>query len=433
MRQEDTQTTVAGSVTAHAVLRRMPPGCLAAPARIRATGYVSNPDSPQEADDRFIRLAKHLEIDVNDIRRLGAGLFACRRLGPDQISIKLERLETHYVIETWLVAETVTDFGPQPELLDANILPAEGKLTELDILWLGEGFNEESILSLFESSSELLSSAVMDGKLQVITGYDPDSQGVERYLIFPTGVQLPSNQMGTVLDSLVDIENNFHLMYASEVVSKRDAAIEQLREIETKTNDDLKRINEALPRADSETLKLELHALSNDFVKVSELNEEFQQYHHDVLHHERALTSAFETLKEESIDVFLPLSSPILKSAKDISRKCDAFFSRIERVRRKKADTIGILRTKVELLERDLGLSLQRSQMAMQRTVEGLYVFIVAFYLTELAHIVFEALEEREIIHTSPIVLAALFIPVAILAGLFLSGKISEWFFRRQD
>ena len=196
----------------------------------------------------------------------------------------------------------------------------------------------------------------------------------------------------------------------------------------------MKRISKALPLADTDALKSELHTLSNDFVKVSELNEEFQQYHRDVLHHQRALTSAFETLKEEPIDVFLSLSSPILKSAKDISDKCDSFFSRIERVRRKKTDIIGILRTKVELLERDLGLSLQRNQMAMQRTVEGLYVFIVAFYLTELAHIVFKALEELEVIQVSPTVLAALFIPVAIFAGLFLSGKISEWFGRdRQD
>lgn len=63
----------------------------------------------------------------------------------------------------------------------------------------------------------------------------------------------------------------------------------------------------------------------------------------------------------------------------------------------------------------------------MQQTIEGLYVFIVAFYLTELARILFEALESRGIITYPPIILAAAFIPVAILAGLILSGKAKHW------
>ncbi|MDP1809310.1 MAG: DUF3422 family protein [Actinomycetota bacterium] len=63
----------------------------------------------------------------------------------------------------------------------------------------------------------------------------------------------------------------------------------------------------------------------------------------------------------------------------------------------------------------------------MQTTIEGLYIFIVAFYLTELARIVFEALKEQGILKTSPNLLAAIFIPFAIGAGLVLSGKAGHW------
>ena len=375
-----------------------------------------------------------MEISTNDVHWLGTGAFASKKQGSDGILIKFDLQETHYTIQTWSISGAEPDFGRQPTTPPEAIFPFDHKLTELDIAWLNELPADEEILLAFESSSELLSSLVMGGKLLMTTGYEPDARGVEQYLIFPSAEPLPPSQMESVVDNVVRIENHFHLLHLPEAMRKREEAIITLRDIETKAAQDLKRINENLPRADADILKYELHSLSDGFVQVSELSEEFQQYHQDIVGHENALKSAFQTLREEPTDAHLPLSSPILKSAMEISSRGDWFFTRIERVRQQKTDIINILRTKVELLERDLSLSLQRSvdkttksQVAMQRSVEGLYVFIVAFYLTELALIIFEAMEEREIIHTSPTLLAALFIPLAILAGLFLSGKLGGW------
>ena len=58
----------------------------------------------------------------------------------------------------------------------------------------------------------------------------------------------------------------------------------------------------------------------------------------------------------------------------------------------------------------------------MQKAIKGIYVFFVAFYLTELTLIVFEALHETHRTTYPPVVIAAMFIPLFILVGLVLSG-----------
>ena len=85
-------------------------------------------------------------------------------------------------------------------------------------------------------------------------------------------------------------------------------------------------------------------------------------------------------------------------------------------------DIITNLRTKVDLNIQEQSLELQKSvdettktQVKLQRTVEGLSVIIISYYIVSLAKFVFEGIKSAGIINVSTTLLTALFVPVAII------------------
>lgn len=420
---------------AHQDLHRVPQQYLAVPAHIHVVGFVNGPDNPTEPQAAFLAVAGQLGIDREDIRSRETSAFAIKSAQNGRVLLKLDAAQDHYAIQAWWVEDAEPAFGRLPAYPKDLEFSSNGKLTELDICWLGSAVSDEEVRSHFAPETEVLSSAVLGGKLRVATNYEPDAQGRERYLVFPVGDGMLPGQAEFVVDNIVRIENHFHLLYRP--MTDFDNATRVLREIETGSTAEMQRLNESLPTATTETLKESLHELSAGFAKLATLNTQFQHRFSAAITYKDILRTAFQAWREQPLDNYLPLSAPILRSSTTISGDYGQLLARVERVRKQKADVINILRTKIDLLERDQSMALQRnmhetakSQMTMQVTIEGLYIFIVAFYLTELARIVFEALEERGIIETSPSLLAAFFIPVALAAGLILSGKAGHWIHR---
>lgn len=416
----------------HQELHRVPQQYLTVPAHIHVVGYVNDANIAPDHRKHFTALADKLDIEPASIHWQDARAFAIRSNASGRLLLKLDVAPDHYTIQTWWVDNAPPAFGRLPAYPPDLEFPSEGKLTELDICWLGAALSAEGARSRFELNTEVLSSAVLGGKLHIATDYEPDHDGRERYLVFPVKDGIPPRQVEFVVDNIVRIENHFHLLYRPKI--NFDKAASSLLAIETGSAEEIRALNDTLPTAGTETLKESLHRLSAGFAQLATVNDEFQRHFSAAVTYKDILRTAYTAWREQPLDGFLPLSAPILRSSASIAGDYRQLLARVERVRRQKADMINILGTKIDLLERDQSMALQRSmnettksQMAMQTTIEGLYIFIVAFYLTELARIVFEALKEQGILKTSPNLLAALFIPFAIGAGLVLSGKARHW------
>lgn len=416
----------------HQELHRVPQQYLTVPAHIHVVGYVNDANVAPGHRKHFMTLTDVLGIAPTDIHWQDARAFAIRSDRDGRILVKLDVAQDHYTIQTWWADNAPPTFGRLPAYPADLEFPIEGKVTELDICWLGAAPSAEGLRSRFEPDAEILSSAVLGGKLHIATDYEPDPQGRERYLIFPIKEEVPPGQVEFIVDNIVRIENHFHLLYRPKI--NFDQAASSLLTVETGSAEEMRELNNTLPTAGTETLKESLHRLSAGFAQLATLNDEFQRNFSSAVTYKDILRTAYKAWREQAIDGYLPLSAPVLRSSTAIAGDYGQLLARVERVRRQKADMINILGTKIDLLERDQSMALQRSmnettksQMAMQTTIEGLYIFIVAFYLTELARIVFEALKEQGILKTSPNLLAALFIPFAIGAGLVLSGKAGHW------
>jgi len=419
----------------HQELHRVPLQYLAVPAHIHVAGFVLPGEGSPVGREHFLKLAGQLNISAADVRWQGQRAWATKSVDGGRLLLKLESAPAHYTIQIWWADGAEPGFGRIPAYPEGFDLQGDAKLTELDICWMSAPPTETAISDCFEPDTEILSSAVLGGKLTIATNYEPDGEGRERYLVFPVKEQAQPGQAEFIVDNIVRIENHFHLLYRPKI--NYEDALRVLIEIESGSAAETRRLNENLPTATTDVLKVSLHELSAGFAQLATLNNEFQRHFSDAVNYKDILKTAFRAWREQPLANYLPLSAPVLRSSLAISGDYGQLLARVERVRKQKSDVINILRTKIDLLERDQSMTLQRnmhetakSQMTMQVTIEGLYIFIVAFYLTELARIVFEALKERGVIETSPSLLAAFFIPVALAAGLILSGKAGHWLHR---
>lgn len=414
----------------HLELHRAPLRWLAVPARIHVIGYKQGDDDRESIKQRFLELAQDFELSENNIVWHNDNAFA--RSGQKDLILKLDIQANHYTFQVWTkpAQKAKIDFAEIPDCPQDRNFNTGNKLTELDIL-LGADDLTTRLPELLPGV-DTLGSRILDGKINVATNYQPDDRGRERYLIYPAGGKIDGDQAEFIVDNVVRLENNFHLLSLPRSVYA--AANDRLRLIENAGSKELETIGAALSTAGTNTLKGWLNDLTAGFTELAKMTEEFNRHFADAVIYKDVLRTIFADFREKPLEGFAPLSAPILRSTTGISADYARLISRIDSVRKQKSGIISILRTKIDLIQRDQSFALQcsmhettKAQMSMQQTIEGLYVFIVAFYLTELARIVFESLKERGWVSYSSNTMAAAFIPIAILAGLLLSGKAKHW------
>ncbi len=414
----------------HLVLHGVPLCWLKVPARVHAIGYLRSNHDIEDIKKRFLSLASTFGLNPEDVIFTDTNAFA--RADKQNLILTLDIQNNHYTFQAWTRPKCQDDFtfGRLPDCPQDFHFDTAEKLTELDIL-LSDHDLSEKVPQLLPGI-DTLGSYILGNDIKVFTNFQPDEHGRERYLIFPTTGNIKSEQSEVIIDNIIKLENNFHLLSLPRM--KYNDALNRLRKIEDNGTKNLEVINKTLPDAATNILKTWLNQLTADFAELAKLAEESNRQFADTSTYKAAIHEVFSDFLEEPIENYAPLSTPVLRSTDKISSDHMNLLNRIDRSGKQKTSIISIIRTKIDLLQREQSFALQysmnetsKAQMAMQQSVEGLYVFIVAFYLTELARIIFEALESRGIIHYSPNILAAYFIPVALLAGLLLSGKIKHW------
>lgn len=341
--------------------------------------------------------------------------------------VKTYHHSSYFSLTVWSKKVKNFNFGLDNMYHQPLEIPSGGKLTELEILVGNQNLSHQEINKLFRQQI-LYCSRVFNNFAEIYTTFQPDSHNRERYLV-KTIKEASVDKLELVVDLIIQLENSFHLLYEPKPAVQ--ALIKQLTAIENRGSQALKEINEKLTVATPNKLKKWLEEITKDYSQLAEINDKLSSKLNDALSLKNTLQEIFLELQESPVLELTEISKPITTLTIKKTAEYARVLSRVQAARNRRLDVIKILRTRLDILEREQAFALQCSmhettnaQMAMQKSIEGLYVFIVAFYLTELARIIFEALHIKHLIAINPTLLAAAFIPIALLAGLILAGKI---------
>lgn len=263
----------------------------------------------------------------------------------------------------------------------------------------------------------------------VVSGYEMKGK-LRKYLITPGA----DGDADKAVDDIVRLETCYNLLLSQR--QKYLLLADQLGRLEEGVATNMGVINLNISKADGKTLKDWLHSLSVNFGEVSGITEELKKHAADTEGRRNVLQSILESWGDEPLEGLQTISGPLQFYTRAVGDDYGRLIQRIEGIRREMGDVITILRTKVDLIQQEQSLDIQKSmhetaktQLRMQRAVESLEVFIVTYYMTVLAKITFEALEAQgRHLPDKPIILAGYLIPVFFVFAIFLSGKIGHTF-----
>lgn len=289
------------------------------------------------------------------------------------------------------------------------------ELYQLDIL-IGKGSQDLH-------TKDVKGQRLKDGSI-VLSGYEAKGR-IRRYIVTPS-----AGSSDGLIDDIVRMETSYNLLLTQR--QKYLLLADQLSRVEERIAAKMGVINLNISKADGETLKEWLHCLSVNFGEVSGITEELKKHASDTEGRRNVLHSILERWEGEPIEGMQTISEPLWFYTKAIGDDYGRLTQRVEGIRREMGDVITMLRTRVDIMQQEQSLNIQKSmhetaktQLSMQRAVESLEVFIVTYYMTVLAKIAFEALEAQgRHLPDKPIILAGYLIPVFFVFAIFLSGKM---------
>ncbi len=398
---------------------------ISTPTYVKVFGYSLRGVDEESIKNNFEKVASLCEINLEEIKWKEKTASVSKTFeGKYRLILKMDISKDFYNYQVWTISikESPAEiFNLIDHLAPLELPDVHNQLFVLDILLNEEEFFYEN-LDYFMPKIDKVGSKILDG-IQVMSSDQEKRIGRERYLVSP--------MQERIVDDIITIESNYHLLHLEK--QKYILISDRLSRIEEETVSKLGSVSIGLAQADHDILKDWMHDISNSFSEIAGITEEVNHHFLDATSHRNILETIFVGWKEREVDALPLISTSILSKVKGIKEDYETLYNRIDGIRKEMEDIINILRTKIELIQQEQSFDLQKSmhataktQLDLQKAVKGVYVFLVAFYFTELALIIFEAMEARGIIHIDPSIPAALFIPVAIFLGWILSGKAEE-------
>ncbi|MFQ6050974.1 MAG: DUF3422 family protein [Candidatus Hydrothermarchaeota archaeon] len=402
------------------------------PTYVKVFGYSMMGVNEESIKNNFKQVVSSCELNPEYIRwrekdALISKIFEDRY----RVTLKMNISRDFYTYQVWAISvkESPSEIFNLIDLFASlDFSWNHNQLFALDILLNEKDFFDENLDDLLPKSDRV-GSKLRDG-IWIMTSDQEKRIGRERYIVTPI--------RGDIVEDIITIESSYHLLNLEK--QKYTLISDRLSRIEDETVSKLGSISISLPKASHELLKDWMHEISNSFSEIAGITEEVNHHYLDATSHRDSLKSIFEEWNESTIDNLPLISSSILSKVRDIERDYERLYNRIDGIRKEMEDTINILRTKIDLIQQKQSFDLQKSmhvttqtQLDLQKAVKGVYVFLVAFYFTELARIVFEAMEARGIIHIAPSIPTALFIPVALFLGWLLSMKTEKLIRRKRE
>ena len=364
-------------------------------------------DRPRSRQE-FAQLLRTLEVpEENSALSEKFGYGVRLEENGDRLVVVWEAHTEYYKYLYWHIPDDKTqllEFGP---LALPRIPPPPaahgGIITSLDIILSHEPDFAPGLIRELLPGPRVYGSRVF-GDISIATGFTPDDRGRERYLIFGPQPQALLEHFSQVIDTVVTLENYYHLLLLPMPEFSR--AVDRIHQLEQNHLHQRAALTDQLSGSDSKTLQDWVNRLTQDFLEVSRFAQAMRFGLSASAPYHAILQAAVRALQERPFPPFQALSDYVLGGTSGVADGYQQLIKRIEAIEADFQGIISVIRTRVNLIQQDQALVLgdqnlrilssvdqtTKSQVILQHTVEGLSVIVIAYYLTGLAAYVFKAL-----------------------------------------
>ncbi|MBI3353907.1 MAG: DUF3422 family protein [Nitrospirae bacterium] len=392
-------------------------------AYIRFVSFLVGSLTRDKIKEEFVNIARSLGLKDEDIRwREMAAVAVGKYKDSGRIIAKMDQGMDVCTYQIWFPERTDFEFR-RGGIADAEILVYDREMTGLEI---------EGTLG----GREGYGSIVKDG-VRIYADFNFYKGGRDRFVITGETIRITEDVLEGLVKEITILENCYYLLRNER--SKYILTSDKMNEIEAGLVGKLSAISLNLPKATPDDLKEWLYSLSTKFGEIAGVSEEVRHYSSDTISRIELMKNILGGWGERPAEDRPSLSKYYLSATAALGDDYKRLSGRIDGLRREMLDIITNLRTKVDLNIQEQSLELQKSvdettktQVKLQRTVEGLSVIIISYYIVSLAKFVFEGIKSAGIINVSTTLLTALFVPVAIIISFLLTKEVKEWWAKKR-
>jgi uncharacterized membrane-anchored protein len=411
---------------------------IAAPARIRHSAYLLPQGLPRpmaRVRERFEEIVRLLHIPPESIA-WGERSGRVSKALPSGAALCIQwEFHTEFYSYTTILQGGGDGRGPAaeapPEPVTFPPLPPLGtKLLDVDILAV-PGLELSPPLRAYLLGSPVYGGAALDGQARVWTTFQVDENGQGRYVI-GAGALSPG-RLGRVLRRVVEIENYYHLILLPLDEYRREVA--GLRAIEARLAAHSTEIAQTLAAGDvkQQTEQQWLVALTQDFAELVRLTEHMRYQLSAAGSYYAIFQERLRWLREVTGEGYQTLGEFLEARVGPAIRNYRNFIERADVLTGQFSALGNMIRTRVSLSMEEQSLATMQAmnrrvelQLILQRTVEGLSIIVLGYYLTGLASYVFKALDALVKLPLKPDVLTVATLPFWLGAVWLFTRRIKK-------
>ncbi len=304
------------------------------------------------------------------------------------------------------------------------LTPSGTPISALDLIFSQERDVTPELIRALLPGRSVYGSRVFGGEIAVVTSFTPDDQARERYLIFSSDPKALLAHLGQVTDAVVTVESYYHLLLLPFAEFSR--ALDRIHELEQHHLRQRETITAQLRTSNADLLQEWVNKLTEDFLEVSRFAEAMRVRLSASAPYNAIVHATVRALQEKPVAPFLLLSDYVLGGISGVADGYQQLIRRIEAVEADFESIISVIRTRVTLVQQEQNLRLlssvdktTKSQAILQRTVEGLSVIVIAYYMTGLVGFLLKAAQELGWIANAAVA-TGLFVPVSVGASFLL-------------
>lgn len=408
-----------------------------APVRIRHSAYLLPDESHEsrvEVREAFNHLLRQMGIDMEAVH-WGSRAGQVEKTFPDG-----NRLNLVWELHTQFYTYTTTLQPPkgagkkdeEPERpFTLPAFPTLGtKLVDLDIMVVpGVKMTEEHRTFLWGGT--IYGGRVIDGAARVWTNFRVDEWGQGRYLV-GAGTLKPG-RLGRLIRRIVEIENYYHMVLLPSRGYREQVAL--LREAEQRITKNSEQIANDL--AGDEGVSEREHRwvvyLTKELADLIGLTERMRYRLSASSSYWTIIEDRLDWVREETGDGFQSMKEFLTSRVSPAVRNYANFIERADVLTSQLTSLGNMMRTRVNLSMEQQSLKTMQAmnkrvelQLLLQRTVEGLSLIVLSYYLTGLANYAFKALNKLGLVPGDPSSWAAATIPLWFILAFFFTHRVKK-------
>lgn len=390
---------------------------------IRFASFMVGSLSRDKIKEGFVNIVESIGLKQEDIKwREILAVAVGKDKDGNQMMAKMDQGMDVYTYQIWFPKKTDFEFI-RGSIVDADIFMYDQQMTGMEVeraLGGKEGFGN-----------------IVKDDIRIYGDFDFFRGGRDRFVITSDPIRITEDALEAIIKEIAILENCYYLLRNER--QKYILSSDRMNDIEAGLVGKLSSISMNLPKATPNDLREWLYTLSTKFGEIAGISEEVRHYSSDTAGRIDLIKNILKEWGERPIEGKNSLNRFYLSATVSLGDDYQRLSRRIDGLRREMIDLMTNLRTKVDLNIQEQSLELQKSvdettktQVKLQRTVEGLSVIILSYYIVSIAKFVFDGLKSAGLIDMSTSVLTAIFVPIAILISLLLTQEAREWWVRKK-